>query len=98
MGKTFNKFVQLMVIKGIKDTQCGFKGFTAKAAEDIFGKAKIDGFSFDVEALYLSRRAGYKIDEVPVEWYNDDRSNVNPITDSISMLLEIMKIKRIHNF
>lgn len=98
MGKIFNKFVQLMVIKGIKDTQCGFKGFTAEAAENIFSKAKIDGFSFDVEALYLARRAGYRIDEVPVEWYNDDRSKVNPITDSISMLLEIMKIKKLHNF
>lgn len=98
MGKTFNKFVQLMVIKGIKDTQCGFKGFTAAAAEDIFSRTKIDGFSFDVEALYLAKKAGYRIDEVPVEWYNDDRSKVNPITDSISMLLEIMKIKRIHTF
>lgn len=98
MGKTFNKFVQLMVIKGIKDTQCGFKGFSAAAAEDIFSRTKIDGFSFDVEALYLAKKAGYRIDEVPVEWYNDDRSKVNPITDSISMLLEIMKIKRIHTF
>lgn len=98
MGKTFNKFVQLMVIKGIKDTQCGFKGFSAAAAEDIFSKTKIDGFSFDVEVLYLAKKAGYRIDEVPVEWYNDDRSKVNPITDSISMLLEIMKIKRIHTF
>jgi dolichyl-phosphate beta-glucosyltransferase len=98
MGKTFNKFVQMMVIKGIKDTQCGFKGFTAAAAEEIFSKAKIDGFSFDVEALYLAKRSGYKIDEVPVEWYNDDRSKVNPITDSISMLIEIFKIKKLHNF
>ncbi len=98
MGKTFNKFVQLMVIKGIKDTQCGFKGFTAAAAKEIFSKAKIDGFSFDVEALYLAKRANLKIDEVPVEWYNDDRSKVNPITDSISMLIEIFKIKKLHSF
>ena len=98
MGKTFNKFVQMMVIKGIKDTQCGFKGFTAVAAEEIFSKAKIDGFSFDVEALYLAKKAGMKIDEVPVEWYNDDRSKVNPITDSISMLIEIFKIKKLHSF
>ncbi|MFN3196351.1 MAG: dolichyl-phosphate beta-glucosyltransferase [Chlorobiota bacterium] len=98
MGKTFNKFVQMMVIKGIKDTQCGFKGFTAAAAEEIFSKAKIDGFSFDVEALYLAKKAGMNIDEVPVEWYNDDRSKVNPITDSISMLIEIFKIKKLHSF
>jgi dolichyl-phosphate beta-glucosyltransferase len=98
MGKTFNKFVQFLVIKGIKDTQCGFKGFSSKAAEDIFSRTKIDGFSFDVEALYLANKAGYRIDEVPVEWYNDDRSKVNPITDSINMLLEILKIKKIHHF
>lgn len=98
MGKMFNKFVQLLVIKGIKDTQCGFKGFTEEAAINIFSKAKIDGFSFDVEALYLANKAGYRIDEVPVEWYNDDRSKVNPITDSIKMLIEIMRIKKIHNF
>lgn len=97
MGKTFNKIVQLLVLKGIRDTQCGFKGFTAEAADIIFPKAQINGFGFDVEILYLARRAGLKIDEVPVEWYNDERSTVNPVKDSLRMLLDIIRVKRIHN-
>lgn len=96
MGKTFNKFVQILLFKGIKDTQCGFKGFTKEAAENIFSKAKLDGFSFDVEILYLANRAGYKIEQVPVEWYNDNRSKVNPVSDSLKMIIELLKIKRLH--
>lgn len=96
MGKTFNKIVQLLVIDGIKDTQCGFKAFTANAAEAIFSQAKIDGFAFDVEALFLAKKLNYKVKEVAVEWYNDERSKVNPITDSLKMLLEIIKIRGLH--
>lgn len=96
MGKTFNFIVQALVIKGIQDTQCGFKAFTEKAANDIFSVAKIDGFSFDVEALFLANKLGYKVKETPVEWYNDDRSKVNPIFDSIKMLLEIVRIRGLH--
>ncbi len=96
MGKTFNRIVQFLLFKGIKDTQCGLKGFTAKAAEDVFSRSKIDGFSFDVEALYLANALGYKISQVPVEWYNDQRSKVNPITDASRMFIELFKIKRLH--
>lgn len=96
MGKTFNKFVQTFVIKGISDTQCGFKGFTKDAAIKIFSLAKIDGFSFDVEALYIAKRLGLKIKQTSVEWFNDDRSTVNPIVDSAKMLYEILKIKALH--
>lgn len=56
MGKTFNKFVQLLLVKGIKDTQCGFKAFTKKSAKVIFEKAKINGFGFDTELLYLAKK------------------------------------------
>lgn len=97
MGKTFNKFVQLIVFRGIEDTQCGFKGFTDKAAELVFSKAKIDGFSFDVEILYLASKAGLKIEQVPVEWYNDSRTKVNPLRDSINMFIELFKIKKLHS-
>jgi len=96
MGKTFNKLVQLFLISGIKDTQCGFKGFTAKAAEDIFSKMKIEGFGFDLEIIYLANKLGFQISEVPVEWYNDERSTVNPIKDSITMFFDIFKVKRLH--
>lgn len=96
MGKTFNKIVQLIAIRGIKDTQCGFKGFTEKAAGLIFNKAKIDGFGFDVEILFLARKFGLKIEEVAVEWYNDTRSTVNPISDSLKMFGEIFKARWLH--
>lgn len=96
MGKTFNKIVQLLVVRGISDTQCGFKLFTEKAANAIFKKAEINGFSFDVEAVYLASKMGFKIQEIPVEWYNDDRSKVHPIKDSFKMLIEIMRIRKLH--
>lgn len=96
MGKTFNHIVQLLVVKGIKDTQCGFKGFSKLAAEKIFSKAKIDGFAFDVELVFLAGKLNFKIAEIPVEWYNDERSKVNPITDSSRMFYEILKIRNLH--
>lgn len=96
MGKVFNSIVQLVVFKGITDTQCGFKGFTASSAEKIFRQSKIDGFSFDVEILYLANINGYKIEQVPVEWFNDDRSKVNPIVDSFNMFVELFRIRRLH--
>jgi dolichyl-phosphate beta-glucosyltransferase len=96
MGKTFNKIVQTLLFKGIKDTQCGFKGFSEKAVQTIFPKAKINGFSFDVEILYLAQEAGLKVAQEPVEWYNDNRSKVNPIFDSTRMFVELFKIRNLH--
>jgi dolichyl-phosphate beta-glucosyltransferase len=96
MGKLFNFFVQSLLFKGISDTQCGFKGLTAQAAEKIFRRTKIDGFGFDVEMLYLARTMNLKIDQVPVEWYNDDRTTVNPLTDASRMFFELLSIKRLH--
>ena len=96
MGKTFNRIVQSLLFKGIKDTQCGFKGFSEKAVDIIFTKAKINGFSFDVEILYLAQKAGLKVAQEPVEWYNDDRSKVNPIFDSTRMFLELFRIRNLH--
>jgi len=96
MGKTFNKIVQLFTISGIKDTQCGFKMFKKAVAYELFSKSKINGFSFDVEILFLARKSNYKIAEVPVEWYNDSKTKVNPIIDSTKMLIEIFQIRKIH--
>lgn len=96
MGKTYNKIVQFLVFKGITDTQCGFKAFTQEAAEKIFTQAKINGFSFDVEILFLAKKFGYKVEQVPVEWYNDERSTVHPVKDSLMMIWELFKIRRLH--
>ncbi len=96
MGKMFNRLVQMVAVPGIMDTQCGFKGLRAAAAEDIFRRTKIDGFSFDVEMLFLARRLEYSIKEIPVEWYNDARSTLNPVSDSLRMFSELLKIRSLH--
>lgn len=76
MGRLFNLLVQALLLPGLSDTQCGFKLFTARAARAAFSVASLDGFSFDVEALYLARRLGLRIAEVPVIWRNDAATRV----------------------
>ncbi len=93
IGKIFNKIVRVLAVRGIHDTQCGFKFFSRKAAMDIFPKLTIDGFGFDVEALMLARRLEYEIKELPVVWENDERSKVSPIKHSLKMFFEVMKIR-----
>jgi dolichyl-phosphate beta-glucosyltransferase len=96
MGRFYNVLVQLLVFRGIKDTQCGFKGFSAKAAEQLFPKQKVTGFSFDVEILFLARRYDYHIREIAIEWYNDERTTVGAVTDSARMFWELLRIRNLH--
>jgi dolichyl-phosphate beta-glucosyltransferase len=76
MGRLFNVFVRLLTLPDLKDTQCGFKLFTAEAAADAFTPARLDGFSFDVETLYVARKRGHRISEVAVVWRNDAATRV----------------------
>jgi dolichyl-phosphate beta-glucosyltransferase len=94
MGRVFNLWVQLLAVPGLKDTQCGFKLFSAKSAEAIFRLAIMDGFSFDVEALFIARRLGYRIAEVPVTWRNDEATRVGVLRDSTRMFLDLLRIRR----
>ena len=95
-GRIFNFFVRLLVMRGIRDTQCGFKCFRRIAAHDLFASQKLDGFSFDVEILYLARKKGYKISEVPVMWAQARESKVSLFRDSFRMLGDLFRIKSIH--
>jgi dolichyl-phosphate beta-glucosyltransferase len=97
MGRFYNILVQLFVFRGIRDTQCGFKGFSGDAATLLFSKLRVQGFSFDVEILYLARRYGYRIREIAVEWYNDERSTVGALTDSAKMFWELLRIRKLHS-
>ena len=97
MGRFYNILVQLFVFRGIRDTQCGFKGFSDHAAQILFSKQRVNGFSFDVEILYLARRYGYRIREIAVEWYNDERSTVGALTDSAKMFWELLRIRKLHS-
>jgi dolichyl-phosphate beta-glucosyltransferase len=76
MGRAFNLLVQGLLLPGLHDTQCGFKLFTAPAAAAAFSATRLDGFSFDVEALYVARRRGLRVAEVPVVWRNDAATRV----------------------
>jgi len=93
MGQAFNLFVRLLVLPGIRDTQCGFKLFSEKAARAVFPPQRIKRWSFDVETLYLARKYGFDIKEVPVTWVNDSRSKVNAFHDSSGMLMGLISIK-----
>jgi|YNPBryunderm2012_1023409.scaffolds.fasta_scaffold00025_16 dolichyl-phosphate beta-glucosyltransferase len=95
MGKTFNFLVQLLLIKGIKDTQCGFKLFRQEAARKIFSQLQCQGFAFDVEVLWRARKFGYKIAQVPVVWVNSPESKVRLFRSSIRMFLDLLKIRRV---
>jgi dolichyl-phosphate beta-glucosyltransferase len=93
LGNTFNLLTKIISgIWGIPDTQCGFKGLSERAAKDIFSKAVIDRFAFDVELLTIAKKLGYKIKEVPVTWVNDINSTVN-FKSMVEMLLDIFKIR-----
>jgi dolichyl-phosphate beta-glucosyltransferase len=93
MGKIFNLLVRILAIRGIKDTQCGFKCFKREVAHKLFSKQLLEGFSFDVEILYLARKEGYSIKEVPVRWYNSPQTRVNALRDSARMFGELLKIR-----
>jgi dolichyl-phosphate beta-glucosyltransferase len=93
MGKTFNKFVQVLALPGIIDTQCGFKCFRGPVAREIFECCRIDGFSFDVELLFLGRKMGMRIKEVGVLWENNVLSKVHPVFHSLQMLRDLFVIR-----
>lgn len=93
IGKIFNKFVRIVAVRGIIDTQCGFKLFSRRAAREIFRRLRLDGFSFDVEALFIGRRLGFSIVEVPVVWRNVRGSKVRPVTDAFRMLRDLFVIR-----
>ena len=93
-GRVFNLIVRILAVPGIHDTQCGFKCFSAAAAERLFRLQRIDGWAFDAEVLFIAQRLSYKIIEVPVQWYYDGNSKVNVFRDSLKMLRELLQIRR----
>lgn len=95
MGNRFNDVIQFAFTPGITDTQCGFKGFRAEAARRIFERSALDGFAFDVETLYLARKLGFTVEEMPVEWYNDEQTRVH-FYHIFNIAKELLAIKRLH--
>jgi len=94
MGRVFNLIIRILLLPGLHDTQCGFKCFRSDAARELFGLNRINGWSFDVEILYLARLRGFRIIEVPVNWYYGEKSKVSPVRDTWSMLKEVFWIRK----
>ncbi len=93
MGKMFNLLVQGILLRGFKDTQCGFKCVRRKDAAPIFSQLTIDGFGYDVEFLFLARKNGLKIKETPVLWRNHPDSRVDILKDSFRMLRDLIAVR-----
>ena len=94
IGRVNNWIIKAAALDDFEDTQCGFKMFNRSAALDLFGVQKMNGIGFDVELLYIAKRRGYKIKEVPITWYYDPYSTMRLWDDSINMLREIWDIRQ----
>jgi dolichyl-phosphate beta-glucosyltransferase len=96
MGKTFNRIIRLIGVRGFRDTQCGFKLAQGDVGRSLATELTIDGFAYDVELLWLARRRGYKVAEVGVVWINSPDSRVDPIRSSLSMLRDVLLMRFRH--
>lgn len=96
MGRVFNAVTGWLVATGLADTQCGFKCFRADAAHLLFTHATLDGFSYDVEVLYLARRSGMTLAEIGVDWHYREHSKVRPFRDALSMTMDLLRIRWRH--
>jgi dolichyl-phosphate beta-glucosyltransferase len=92
-GRTFSGLVALLLLAGIHDSQCGFKAFRRRTADEIFGRQRLDGFGFDAEVLWLARRLGFRVAEVPIVWRDDHRTNVRLVRDSGGMLPDLGRVR-----
>lgn len=91
-GRMINLAIRFLILPGLHDTQCGFKCFRAETAERLFRQQTLMGWSFDIEILYLARRARLRVSEIPINWYFDAGSKVNAVSDALHMLGDIFRI------
>ena len=93
MGRCFNRLVKMITGLPFCDTQCGFKAMRRETVLPLFRAARVCGFAYDVEILYLARKAGIPVIEEPVVWRDSRGSKVNPISDSLDMLKDVLRVK-----
>jgi dolichyl-phosphate beta-glucosyltransferase len=91
-GRGINFIIQTLILPGLNDTQCGFKCFRTDVAKDVFSRQTLQGWSFDIELLYLARKRGYRIEEVPIHWYHHPETKVSAVRDAMRMIQDIFRI------
>ncbi len=94
LGRIFPILVKLLLVGGIKDTQCGFKLFRKKAIIPIFSRQTLNNFGFDVEILFIAKKLGFKIKEIPIIWVNSSGSKVRLLRDPLKMFWDIIRIRQ----
>lgn len=92
-GRVINAMIRILALPGLQDTQCGFKCFSARVAEELFSKQIMSGWSFDVEILYMACQRGYAIRELAIPWYYSEQSHVSPFSDTWRMFWDLMRIR-----
>ena len=97
-GRVFHSFLSMLDLADVKDTQCGFKLFKSALSKKLAQDQKCFGFSFDIEYLFLAKKLGYTIKEIPINWHHVEGSKVNIFRDSIKMLIEVIKIRFVYKY
>ena len=92
-GRIFNLVLRIVLGLSFKDTQCGFKAFTQRAARAIFPLQRIERWGFDPELLYLARKFGFRVAEVPVAWAHREGTRISPLRDGPQMFVEMLRIR-----
>jgi glycosyltransferase involved in cell wall biosynthesis len=93
LGRAFNLALRMTLGLSYVDSQCGFKAFSRKAVNAIFPHMRIERWGFDPEILFLAKRYGLRVAEIPVSWAHDHRSKINPIRDGTRMLGELLRVR-----
>jgi dolichyl-phosphate beta-glucosyltransferase len=93
MGRTYNRLLRVAALRGLHDTQCGFKVFTADAAVACFTPLRTLRFGFDAEVLLRARRLGWTVAEVPVRWEHKEDSRVSAMRDSVGVLYDLVRLR-----
>ncbi len=93
VGRIYNGLIRSLALPGLQDTQCGFKCFPSKTAQDVFPRQTMTGWSFDVEILFIARLLGYKVVEVPIHWYYSPHSKISVVRDSFRMGIDLLTIR-----
>ncbi len=93
-SRVYNRMIRLLLLPGIQDTQCGFKGFRGEAAEELFGRLEAEDYAFDVEVLYTARQLGMGMREVAIDWRYGKGSRVRPVRDGIGMVRDLLRMRR----
>ncbi|MCA9319370.1 MAG: glycosyltransferase family 2 protein, partial [Planctomycetes bacterium] len=93
LGRLFNLVIRVLGVRGIRDTQCGFKLFEGDAARILFASKVIQRWTFDVEVLLVAQEAGLEVREIPVAWRNDPASRVQVLRDSLGTLRDLLRIR-----